>query len=110
MNPKFVPNINIQNGMEASKLYNYANPVRLEGFVQETKGESFKDVMGGMVGNLNETIQAPDGLMENAMMGKGADVHDVIVAMTKAELGINIATQVTTKVVQSYEKIMSIQV
>jgi len=33
-----------------------------------------------------------------------------MIAMSKAEVGLNIATQMTTKVIQAYEKIMAIQV
>jgi flagellar hook-basal body complex protein FliE len=70
---------------------------------------SFKNVMSNLTSNLNETVNAPDQLLQDSLTGK-ADIHDVIIAMNKAELGVNIATQLTTKIVQSYEKIMAIQV
>lgn len=68
----------------------------------------FKSMMSSM-SKLNETVNAPDQLLKDSLTGN-ADIHDVIIAMNKAELGVNIATQLTTKIVQSYEKIMSIQV
>ena len=71
---------------------------------------SFKDLMTGMVRDLDSTVKAPDQLLQSAVTGNGADVHDVMIAISKAEIGINLATQVTTKVVQAYEKVMSIQV
>ena len=38
-----------------------------------------------------------------------ADIHDVMTAMAKAELGVTVATNITTKIVQAYDKIMQIQ-
>ncbi len=66
--------------------------------------------MGGMVNTLNDQVNAPDQMIKDVMMGsKNVDVHDVMTAMAKAELNINIATQVTGKVIQAYDKIMQIQ-
>ena len=41
---------------------------------------------------------------------KNVDVHDVMTAMSKAELSITIATTVTGKVIQAYDKIMQLQI
>lgn len=71
---------------------------------------SFKNVMSSLAGNLNQSVNAPDQLLKDSVSGNGVDIHDVILAMNKAEIGVNIATQLTTKIVQSYEKIMAIQV
>ena len=84
--------------------------MRMDAIGAENKTPSFGDVMTGMVKNLNETAKAPDQVMQSAVAGNGADVHDVMIAISKAEVGVNIATQITTKVVQAYEKIMAIQV
>ena len=40
----------------------------------------------------------------------GTDIHDVITAINKADLTVTVATQITTKIVQAYEKITQIQV
>lgn len=70
----------------------------------------FKNVMSNLTNSLNESVNAPDQLLQDSVMGNNVDVHDVVIAMSKAEIGVNIATQLTTKIVQSYEKIMAIQV
>jgi len=45
------------------------------------------------------------------MMGsENVDIHDVMTAMAKAELAVNIATTATGKVIQAYDKIMQIQI
>lgn len=38
------------------------------------------------------------------------DIHDVMTAMAKSEISINVATQITGKVIQAYDKVMQIQV
>lgn len=72
---------------------------------------NFKDVMTGLAHNLNNELNAPDKLLKSAMAGDSdVDIHDVMTAMAKAEISLNVATQITTKVIQSYEKIMQISV
>ena len=45
------------------------------------------------------------------MMGsQNVDIHDVMVAMSKAEISVNIATTAVGKVIQAYDKIMQIQI
>lgn len=79
--------------------------------LDETQSGSFKGVMSGLVGNLNQSLNAPDQLLKDAMTGNNdVDIHDVMTAMAKAEISVNVATQVTSKVIQAYDKIMQISV
>lgn len=109
---RIVPNINIysdlssrmpidefsQKGFGASKL-------------NETQGASFKNVLSGMISNINNEIEKPDQLLNQQMMGNSdVDIHDVMTAVAKAELGISLATQVTSKVVSAYTTIMNISI
>ena len=45
----------------------------------------------------------------DAMTTGNVDVHDLMVANAKAELLVSVTTQVATKVVQAYDKILQIQ-
>ena len=114
MSNSFFPKIDIAGRIQASKLdtgFNSNMPsIRLDP-VGETQGVSFKGVMSGMVSNLNQDLNAPDQLLKDAMTGNGdVDIHDVMTAMAKAEISVNVATQVTSKVIQAYDKIMQISV
>lgn len=73
-----------------------------------TKG-GFETILSGMVQNVNQTIEAPDALMEQAVLGN-ADVHDVMAAISKSEIQVNLAASVTKKILQTYEKVMNIQI
>lgn len=109
----FYPQIDIAGRIQKSKLdtgLNNMPAMRLDS-ISETPNTDFKGVMSGLAGNLNEQMNAPDQLLKDAMTGNGnVDIHDVMTAMAKAEISVNIATQVTSKVIQAYDKIMQISV
>lgn len=79
--------------------------------VEDTAAPDFKQVMSGLAENLNTELNAPDNLLKDVMSGsKNVDIHDVMTAMAKSEISINVATQITGKVIQAYDRIMQIQV
>jgi len=85
-------------------------PARL-GSVDNEQTVSFSQMMNNMVDNLNTQMNEPDNMLKDVMSGnKNVDIHDVMTAMSKAEISISIATQVTGKVIQAYDRIMQINV
>ena len=113
MSNGFFPNIDVAGRIQASKIdtgLGSMPSVRMDS-ISETGATDFKGVMSGLVSNLNQDINAPDQLLKDAMTGSNnVDIHDVMTAMAKAELSVNVATQITGKVIQAYDKIMAIQV
>ena len=111
LNKNLVPNIDVFTRIEPSKYTDMGiEGMRLKS-VEQPETTNFKSVFSGLVSNLNQEVEKPDQLIKDQMMGNSnVDIHDVITAMSKAELGINVATQVTGKVIQTYEKIMQIQI
>lgn len=106
---RMTPNIDLFARIQTSKIDTMGDGMRLQR-VEKPETNDFKSVMSGLVENLNQEMNAPDQLLKDAMMGNpNVDIHDVITAMSKAELGVNVATGVTTKVIQAYDKIMQIQ-
>lgn|SRR5574344_1652161 len=109
---KFAPNINLFERMQPTKLdtgIGGVSPMRL-GRVEKLETNDFKSVFSGLVENFNQELNAPDQVMKDVMEENGnADIHDVMTAMAKAELGVTVATNITTKVIQAYDKIMQIQ-
>lgn len=103
----FTPRISVFDRIEPSKL-DTMSPMRMKS-IEQPEGNDFKSVFTGLVENLNKEVNAPDAVMADAMAGK-ADVHNVMAAIAKAEIQVNIATSVTTKIVQTYEKITQIQI
>ena len=110
---KFAPNINLFERMQPTKLdtgISVTNrPFRMNR-VEKLETNDFKSVFSGLVENFNRELNAPDQLMKDVMEENGnVDIHDVMTAMAKAELGVTVATNITTKVIQAYDKIMQIQ-
>ncbi len=85
-------------------------PARLSR-MEEPATVDFKGVLSGLVENFNKDLNAPDNLLKDVMSGSDdVDIHDVMTAMAKAEINVNVATQITGKIIQTYDKIMQIQV
>lgn len=71
--------------------------------------KSFKEVVGDMMSQINEVTNKPEQMVNAAMQGK-ADIHDVMAAVAQSELTVQAATTITGKILQTYEKIMQIQI
>jgi flagellar hook-basal body complex protein FliE len=73
-------------------------------------GTSFGELVRDALEQLNrlqvEANQAATGLVA----GEPVDLHDVIIAIEKANLGFQLALQVRNKLVEAYQEIMRMQV
>lgn len=109
INNNAVPNIELFGSITTSKLDSQSG-IRMDK-INEVGQSDFKNMFTNMLNNLNHEVEKPDALLQDLMTGnKNVDIHDVMTAVAKAELGVNIATQITGKVLQTYEKVMQIQV
>ena len=88
-------------------------PMKLNGNISinsdETKIKSFKDTIGDLMTEINEVTNKPQVIASEAMQGR-ADIHDVMAAIAQSELTVQAATTITGKILQTYEKIMQIQI
>ena len=108
----FYPKYDLEARIQHTKLdsWGYDMPSARMNRIEDA-GTDFASVMSGLVENVNTSMNAPDNLLKDAMMGsENVDVHDVMTAIAKAEISVNIATTVTGKVIQAYDKIMQIQI
>lgn len=74
------------------------------------QGPSFGNVITDLASNVNATIAKPDEMMRETVLHGTYDIHDVMLANSKADLAINLTSQFTTKVIQAYDRVMQIQV
>lgn len=75
----------------------------------EISQKTFKDTVVDMMAELNEVTKRPQELSNDFMQGK-ADIHDVMSAIAQSEITVQAATTMTGKILQTYEKIMQIQI
>ena len=79
--------------------------------IEAPEAQDFKQVFSGLVENLNTEMNAPDNLMKDVMQGNNnVDIHDVMTAMAKSEISVNVATQIVGKVINAYDRISQISV
>ena len=109
----FYPNYDLAGRIQHTKLDTGFGgmPSARMNRVEEACSPDFKQVMSGLIENFNQELNAPDNMLKDAMSGNNnVDIHDVMTAMAKSEISVNVATQVVGKVIQAYEKVMQIQV
>ncbi len=75
----------------------------------EKNVKNFKNVISDMIQEMNEVTNKPQEMLKEAMQGN-ADIHDVMSAIAQSELTVQAATTITGKILQTYEKIMQIQI
>lgn len=108
---RLVPNIDMCNRIEPTKYTDMGVQGLRFKSVEQPETSDFKAVFSGLVENLNQDISKPDELLKQQMMGnENVDIHDVVIAINKAQTEIQLATNVTTKIIQAYEKVMNIQI
>lgn len=109
----FYPQYDLAGRIQHTKLdtgFNGMPSARMDR-VEAPGSPDFKQVMSGLVENFNTELNAPDNLLKDAMSGNGnVDIHDVMTAIAKSEISVNVATQLVGKVIQAYDKVMQIQV
>ena len=109
----FYPRYDLQGRIQHTKRDpGFGNmPSARIGRVETPETTDFKSVMSGLVEKFNSDLNAPDGMLKDVMAGNDdVDIHDVMTAMAKAEINVNVATQFTGKIIQTYDKIMQLQV
>ena len=108
---RLVPNIDMFNRIEPTKYTDMGVQGLRFKSVEQPETSDFKAVFSGLVENLNQDISKPDELLKQQMMGnENVDIHDVVIDINKAQTEIQLATNVTTKIIQAYEKVMNIQI
>lgn len=111
MSNSFFQKVNLAGSVSNTPFGMNVMPSAKTDALDESQSASFKDVMGGLAKGISNDLAAPDKLLKSAMAGDSdVDIHDVMVAMSKAEITVNVATQITSKVIQAYDKIMQISV
>ena len=70
---------------------------------------AFADKLGALIENVEETA-ADANTAVSGMLDKSVDVHDAMLALTKAEQTFQLTVQIRNKLVQAYQEIMRMPV
>jgi flagellar hook-basal body complex protein FliE len=108
---KLVPNVDVFTRIEPTKYTDMGTSGLRMKSIEQPETPDFKAVFSGLVENLNKDIEAPDELMKQQMMGnENVDIHDVVIAINKSSTEVQLATNVASKIISAYEKIMQISI
>ncbi|MGD9581044.1 MAG: flagellar hook-basal body complex protein FliE [Vampirovibrionia bacterium] len=111
MSNSFIPKVDGFKMMENPKIDTaMSSPFRMNAVKPEQDVSSFSSVMTDLISNLDTQAKKPEKMVAEAMVNPNVDLHDVAIAINQSELTLTIATQATTKIIQGYEKIISMQV
>ena len=72
--------------------------------------KSFGDLLKDAVDQVNQLQGQADRLADQLASGKLDNVHQVMIAMEKASLALQLTIQVRNKVIEAYQEIMRTQV
>lgn len=73
-------------------------------------GTSFSNSLSEALQKANETIVQSENMSEKIATGEIKNIHDVTIAAQKAQIALQLTTQVRDKVVEAYQEIMRMQV
>ncbi len=73
-------------------------------------GASFGELVHEALAQLNRLQVEADQAATDLVAGEPVDLHDVMIAIEKANLGFQLALQVRNKLVEAYQEIMRMQV
>lgn len=76
----------------------------------ENKGKSFSQIMKDQINKTNQLQKEADKVTNRFMAGDQVELHDVMLAMEKADLALQVTMQVRNKVIQAYKEISQMQI
>ena len=73
-------------------------------------GISFSEMLKGSVNKVNTIQNEADQAVQDLLVGKDQNIHQVMIAVEKANLSLQMMMQVRNKIMSAYEEIMRTQV
>lgn len=78
--------------------------------IKQTQTVSFQDQFKKALNNLNEAQLETEVKTEMLVNGEVDQLHDVMIAAEKSSLKLSLAVEVQSKVIESYNEIMRMQI
>ncbi len=81
-----------------------AIPQGTQGLEAPAPKKEFGNVLNEMVGEINRLQQDSDKKISGSLVGK-EDLHEAMLSLEKANLGLKVLLQVRNKMIQAYEEL-----
>lgn len=69
-------------------------------------GPSFSDYLTEQVNHVNQVVATADQRVADVSTGRSQNLHEMMIALNKAELSMRMLTQVRNKAVEAYQELM----
>ncbi len=76
---------------------------------EQEQGTSFKKTLSGFINEINDLQTKANESIENFTTGKVENVHEVMIAMAKAEVSFKFMMEARNKLVETYKEVMRMQ-
>ncbi len=100
-------------GSQSLKQLDLQNKSDFFSNLNETKSDkesSFMDLLKNGLQEVNDASKDADKKSMDLASGKSSNIHETMLAVTKAELGFNMMVQMRNKAIESYQEVMRMQV
>lgn len=99
-----------QNTLRPNIATNAASSVAPADKSSSQSGASFVDTLKTAIQDSNEALKAADQASRSFATGEAKNLHDVMIAMEKADVSLRTITAVRGKIVEAYQEIMRMPV
>ena len=72
----------------------------------QLQGPSFDEYLSQKINQVNETIVTADQKVADVTTGRSKNLHEMMVALNKADLSLRMLTQVRNKALEAYQELM----
>ena len=72
-------------------------------------GDAFQEIFAGAIRNVEAVGKEASASVERFLSGEGEELHNTILATTRAELEFDLFLQMRNKVVGAYQEVMKMQ-
>ncbi|MCK6467225.1 MAG: flagellar hook-basal body complex protein FliE [Candidatus Brocadia sinica] len=76
---------------------------------EQEQGPSFQKTLSGFINEVNDLQTKANASIENLATGKVENVHEVMIAMAKAEVSFKFMMEARNKLVETYKEVMRMQ-
>lgn len=76
----------------------------------EAGGAKFSDLLGGLVKDADAQQKNSDALVQGLAKGEPVDVHQVVMALTEADLSFRTLLEVRNRLIEAYQEVQRMQV
>ena len=98
------------NSIADSMRANQDSMARVGQDSKSNETSSFAEMLKGGLKQVNDSMQGADKASMDLVSGKNSNIHETMLAASKAELGFNLLVQLRNKAIEAYQDISRMQV